>query len=134
LADFGLTPSTLAKVRTIVLATHHNTTTAAAEIIIPALTVFERSGTFINCQFRLQSFAQAVPGPTGVVPDTLSLGRLANVEVANLWQAIATSTPTLAGLNGRLLPAEGVQLDSTPWASFSFPESKLLKFAPVARN
>ena len=134
LADFGLTPSTLAKVRTIVLATHHNTTTAAAEIVIPALTVFERSGTFINCQFRLQSFAQAVPGPTGVVPDTLSLGRLANVEVANLWQAIATSTPTLAGLNGRLLPAEGLQLDSTPWASFSFPESKLLKFAPVARN
>jgi NADH-quinone oxidoreductase subunit G len=134
LVDLGLTPSTLAKVRTIVLATHHNTTTAAAEIVLPALTVFERSGTFINCQFRLQSFAQAVPGPTGVLPDTLTLSRLAGIDTQNLWQAIASSLPTLAGLNGQLLPAEGVQLDSTPWASFSFPESKLLKFAPAVRN
>ena len=39
---------------------------------------------------------------------------------------------TLAGLDGGLLPAEGVPLDGAAFAAHKFPEGKLLKFAPVA--
>ena len=131
-AMLGLPASALAKVRSVVLATHHNVTTAAAEVVLPALTVFERSGTFINCQFRLQSFAQAVPGPTGVLPDALVLARLAGADAAAVWSELSANVPTLAGLDGRLLPAEGVQLDGAAFAAHKFPEGKLLKFAPVA--
>ena len=131
-AMLGLPASALAKVRSVVLATHHNVTTAAAEVVLPALTVFERSGTFINCQFRLQSFAQAVPGPAGVLPDALVLARLAGADAAAVWSELSAEVPTLAGLDGRLLPAEGVQLDGAAFASHKFPEGKLLKFAPVA--
>jgi len=130
-AMLGLPASALAKVRSVVLATHHNVTTAAAEVVLPALTVFERSGTFINCQFRLQSFAQAVPGPTGVLPDALVLARLAGADAATVWSELSANVAMLAGLDGRLLPAEGVQLDGAAFASHKFPEGKLLKFAPV---
>jgi NADH-quinone oxidoreductase subunit G len=131
-ALLGLPASTLAKVRSIVLATHHNVTTAAAEVVLPALTVFERSGTFINCQFRLQSFAQAVPGPTGTLPDVQILARLARADAAVVWAELSADIPMLAGLDGRLLPAEGVPLDGAAFAAHKFPEGKLLKFAPVA--
>ena len=129
-AMLGLPASTLAKVRSVVLATHHNVTTAAAEVVLPALTVFERSGSFINCQFRLQSFAQAVPGPTGVLPDALVLARLAGADAA-VWSELSANVATLTGLDGRLLPADGVQLDGSAFAAHKFPEGKLLKFAPV---
>jgi NADH-quinone oxidoreductase subunit G len=42
-----------------------NATSAAAKVVIPTLTVFEKSGTFVNQQFRIQKFAKAVPGPPG---------------------------------------------------------------------
>ena len=130
-STLGLSPSTLAKVRVVVMATHHGVTTAAAEIVLPGLTVFERSGSFINCQFRLQAFAQAIPGPVGVLPDAAVLARLAGINMANIWSELAAAVPALAGVNGALLPAEGVQLDSQTWAAHRFPETKLLKFAPV---
>jgi len=129
----GLPASTLAKVRSVVLATHHDVTTAAAEIVLPVLSVFERSGTFVNCQFRLQAFAQAVPGPAGVLPDLLVLAKLAGADATSTWSDLATNVPALAGLNGALLPAGGVQLDGAAWSAVPFPEGKLLKFAPVAQ-
>ena len=132
-AMLGLHAETLAKVRSVVLATHQSVTTAAAEVVLPALSVFERSGTFINCQFRLQAFAQAVPGPTGALPDLLVLAKLAGVDAHGIWADLAAHVPALAGLNGALLPADGVQLDGSAWSALPFPEGKLLKFAPAAR-
>jgi NADH-quinone oxidoreductase subunit G len=129
----GLPASTLAKVRSVVLATHHDVTTAAAEIVLPVLSVFERSGTFVNCQFRLQAFAQAVPGPAGVLPDLLVLAKLAGADATSIWSDLAANVHALAGLNGALLPAGGVQLDGAAWSAVPFPEGKLLKFAPVAQ-
>jgi NADH-quinone oxidoreductase subunit G len=131
-AMLGLEASKLAKVRSVVLATHHNVTTAAAEVVLPALTVFERSGSFINCQFRLQAFAQAIPGPAGTLPDTLLLARLAGADAKAVWSELAANIPQLAGLDGAKLPAEGVALDGAAFAALRFPEGKLLKFAPVA--
>ncbi len=129
----GLHAETLAKVRSVVLATHQSVTTAAAEVVLPALSVFERSGTFVNCQFRLQAFAQAVPGPAGALPDLLVLAKLAGVDANGVWADLAANVPALAGLNGALLPADGVQLDGSAWSALPFPEGKLLKFAPATR-
>ena len=69
LAAAGLTAAQLGKVGVVYLGTHANATSAAAKVVIPTLTVFEKSGTFINQQFRIQKFAQAVPGPQGVADD-----------------------------------------------------------------
>ncbi len=86
----GLTDAQLAKVSIIYLGTHRNATSAAANppegggqgparlwrIVIPTLTVFEKSGSFVNQQFRLQKFAKAVPGPAGVADDLVTLSNL----------------------------------------------------------
>ncbi|NBX34105.1 hypothetical protein EBR16_01870 [bacterium] len=77
-------------------------------------------------------FAQAVPGPAGTLPDSLLLARLAGVDAKNVWTELAAAVPTLAGLDGAKLPAEGVALDGAAWSHHKFPEGKLLKFAPVA--
>ncbi|MFN5804055.1 MAG: molybdopterin-dependent oxidoreductase, partial [Opitutia bacterium] len=127
----GVPATLLAKVRTVVIGTHADATTAAAEVVIPGLTVFEKNGTLINCQFRLQAFAQAVPGPAGVMPDALTIARLADADAAQVWKELS-ALPQLAGLDGTRLPAEGVPLDGSAWSSVRFPEGRLLKHAPSA--
>jgi hypothetical protein len=67
-----------------------------------------------------------------VLPDALVLARLARADAATVWAELSADVPMLAGLDGRLLPAEGVQLDGAAFAAHKFPEGKLLKFAPVA--
>ncbi|HYD82452.1 MAG TPA: 2Fe-2S iron-sulfur cluster-binding protein, partial [Opitutus sp.] len=61
----GLTTEQLAKVAVIYLGTHANATSAVARVVFPTLTVFEKSGTFVNQQFRIQKFNKAIPGPAG---------------------------------------------------------------------
>jgi NADH-quinone oxidoreductase subunit G len=72
----GLTAAQLAKIGVIYLGTHRNATSEAAQIVIPTLTVFEKSGTFVNQQFRLQKFAKAVPGPADVADDLVTFSNL----------------------------------------------------------
>jgi len=138
--SLGLDAATLAKVRLVTLGTHLDATSAAAEVALPGLTVFERSGHFVNCQFRLQSFLQAIPGPAGARPDAEILGRLlsavegrpAAFDAAAVWQELAAFQPALAGLAAGRIPAEGIVLDGSAWRHLPFPERKLLKFAAQA--
>ena len=55
-APLQKSPAQLAKVSIVYLGTHQNTTTAPAKVVIPTLTVFEKNGTFVNQQFRIQKF------------------------------------------------------------------------------
>jgi NADH-quinone oxidoreductase subunit G len=127
----GLSAQLLSKVRVIVIATHKNATTDTAEVVLPGLTVFERSGSFINCQFRLQSFVQAIPGPAGTLPDSSYLARFAGLNVDSLWKELAQHVPALAGLAHGKIPEDGIVIDSSKWSSITFPEGRLLKFAPA---
>ncbi len=65
----GLSEAQLKKVSVIYLGTHSNATTALATVVIPGLTVFEKNGTFVNQQFRIQKFYKAVPAPAGIRED-----------------------------------------------------------------
>ncbi|MBP6506995.1 MAG: (2Fe-2S)-binding protein, partial [Opitutaceae bacterium] len=69
LAMAGLSAAQLAKVSVIYLGTHANATSAAAKVVLPTLTVFEKSGTFVNQQFRLQKFSKAIPAVAGTTDD-----------------------------------------------------------------
>ena len=136
----GLSAEQLAKVAVIYLGTHANATSAAAAVVVPTLTVFEKNGTMVNQQFRLQKFAQAVPGPAGTTDDRTALaaltsaagGESAGADLAGIWAALAAAVPQLAPVSYANLPATGLLLDSTPWASLAFPEGKSLHFEPAA--
>jgi NADH-quinone oxidoreductase subunit G len=140
LAAAGLTAAQLAQVSIIYLGTHRNATSDAARVVIPTLTVFEKAGSFVNQQFRLQKFAPAVPGPAGVADDLATLGRLLAAvggvklaaDLTGLWAALAAEVPALAGTTHATIPATGQLLDGAAWAGLPFVEGETLHFKPAA--
>ena len=135
----GLTAAQLAKVSVIYLGTHANATSAVAKVVIPTVTVFEKAGTFINQQFRIQKFIQAVPSLAGAHNDIAALAALSAAagsavpsEIGTLWPVIAAEVPALATMLYKNIPETGLLLDSTPWAGLSFTEGETLHFKPAA--
>ena len=135
----GLTAAQLAKVTVIYLGTHANGTSAVAKVVIPTVTVFEKAGTFINQQFRIQKFIQAVPPLAGAHNDLAALAALSAAagssvpsEIGTLWPVIAAEVPALATMLYKNIPETGLLLDSTPWAGLPFAEGETLHFKPAA--
>ncbi len=135
----GLTGAQLAKVAVIYLGTHQNATSAVASVMMPTLTVFEKAGTLVNQQFRLQKFARAVPGLAGVSDDLVTLSHLLNAlsgaplgsTLGALWPIIAAEVKVLAHATYDTLPSTGLLLDSTSWAGLPFVEGETLHFKSV---
>ncbi|MBI4623116.1 MAG: (2Fe-2S)-binding protein [Verrucomicrobia bacterium] len=140
LAAAGLTATQLAKISIVYLGTHANATSAVAKVAVPTLTVFEKSGTFVNQQFRLQKFSRAVPGPVGATDDLVVLAKLVAAatgtkiadEIGPLWSVLATEVPALRTVTVANLPATGLLLDGTPWAVLPFAEGATLHYKPAA--
>nr|MBP6505975.1 molybdopterin-dependent oxidoreductase [Opitutaceae bacterium] len=141
LAAAGLSAAQLAKVSVIYLGTHANATSAAAKVVLPTLTVFEKSGTFVNQQFRLQKFSKAIPAVAGTTDDLVVLAKLTTAasgavvadNLAGIWQALAAAVPGLNATTFANLPATGLLLDRTPYAALPFAEGETLHFKPAAK-
>ena len=139
LAAAGLTAEQISQVNVVYLGSHANTTSAHAGVVVPTLTVFEKSGSFVNQQFRLQKFAKAVPGLSGAVDDLAALDQLlvavggdaVGSDVNAVWATLTTEVTALATTTFRTLPQTGLLLDSTPWANLAFPEGETLHFKPA---
>jgi NADH-quinone oxidoreductase subunit G len=135
----GLSPEQVAKVSVIYLGTHANATSAVARVLIPTLTVFEKHGTFVNQQFRIQRFAKAVPGVVGATDDLLVLSRLVAAaggpvlggDVGAVWASISAAVPALGTMTYANIPDTGLLLDAGPWAALPFPEGATLHFKPA---
>jgi NADH-quinone oxidoreductase subunit G len=139
LAAAGVGPESLAKVQVIYLGTHSNATSARARVVLPTLTVFERSGTLVNQQFRIQKFARAVPGAPGAADDLLVLSRLVaaaggpalGADISSLWASITREVPALAAMSYDSIPDSGLLLDAAPWSGLAFAEGPSLHFQPA---
>jgi NADH-quinone oxidoreductase subunit G len=140
LAAAGITEAQLAKVRVVYLGTHANPTSAAARVLVPTLTVFEKNGTLVNQQFRIQRFAKAVPGVDGAVDDLAALAGLVaaagapalGADMGSVWAAIASEVPALSGVSYASIPDTGLVLDSASWSGLPFIEGPSLHFKPHA--
>jgi len=139
LAAAGISAAQRAKVSIVYLGTHQNATSAAAKIVIPTLTVFERSGTFVNQQYRIQKFGPAVPAAPGATDDLLALSRLVAAaggsqpgsDIHSVWAALAAEVPALGTMQYRNIPETGLLLDGGPWASLSYIEGETLHYRPA---
>jgi NADH-quinone oxidoreductase subunit G len=139
LAAAGLSEAQLAKVRLAAVGTDLGAAAARAEAALAGLTVFEKSGTFVNRQFRLQKFHAAVPGPAGAADDLALLAALLSALAGTpapstpeaVWRALAAEVPQLAGLTFAAIPADGVALDGSAFAPVAFPADTGLHFGPV---
>jgi NADH-quinone oxidoreductase subunit G len=134
----GLSPEQLARVRVIYIGTHANSTSDMAEVVVPASTVFEKEGSFINQQFRLQSFERAVPAPQGIRPDVAILGDILGrisgetepMTTADVWEKMSAAVPALAGMSLATIAPQGVALEVGSLAELSFPEGASLHYEP----
>jgi NADH-quinone oxidoreductase subunit G len=135
LALAGLTPAHLAKVSIVYLGTHANAASTAAKVVIPTQSLFEKNGTLVNQQFRIQKFARAVPAPGGATDDIVVLAKLAGLaaaDVASVWKLIAAEVPALGTMTYANIPETGLLLDATPFAALPFVEGETLHYKPAA--
>jgi NADH-quinone oxidoreductase subunit G len=135
LAAAGLSAAQFGKVSIVYLGTHANATSAAAKIVIPTLSVFEKNGTFVNQQFRIQKFAKSVPAPAGTTDDLVALAKLAGVaatDVTSAWKLLAAEVPALGTMSYANIPETGLLLDSTAFLALPFVEGETLHYKPAA--
>jgi NADH-quinone oxidoreductase subunit G len=142
LAALGFSEAILQRVQIIYLGSHANRTSDLAQVVLPGLTAFEKSGSFVNQQWRVQRFFQAVPGPAGAVPELNLLAQLVArtggaggaVPAApqQVWELLAARVPALAGWTWQSLGATGRVLDASAWAHLAFPEGRSLHYDPAA--
>lgn len=138
LTEAGLDATHLAKVKLIYLGTHHGPSSQNAVVEIPTLTVFEKAGSFVNQQFRVQTFALAVPGPDGVLPGvgafaallTALTGEPMEASVAAVWEAMASAVPEFRGMRFTDIPPTGQLVDANRFAALPFVEGVGLHFTP----
>jgi len=141
LIESKVDPEQLLGVPVVFLGTHENATSKLAKVVIPTLTSFEKSGSFINRSFSLQAFQQAVPGPAGLLPDVSILARLISElldgveqdsDLDGIWREMARlSSSPLKGLSFSELKQEMIQLDGSKWAGLPFVEGKALHYEPA---
>jgi len=140
-ADIG--KDDLKKLRFVCMGSHFCETSQYANVEVPLLTVFEKSGSFINQQFRLQKFAQAVPGPSGVMSDIAFLCALLealggkapkSATPEGVWELMSREIPQLSGISFASIPPDGQPLDGSAFASQPFIEGKSLHYAPAGAS
>jgi len=140
LSALGLTEEQIKKVDIVYLGTQKNATSEEASVVLPSRTVFEKAGTFINQEFRLQKFEAAIPGIKGTESDLTILSTLAarasssvatDVSVASVWEKLRAACPVLANVDYAKIPDTGTLLDASPWANIAFPETGSLKWKPA---
>jgi NADH-quinone oxidoreductase subunit G len=140
LTEAGLTDAQLAKISIVYLGTHRNATSDAADVLLPTLSVFEKGGTFVNQQFRIQKFSPAVPGPAGATNDLAVMNRLIEAvgirrsqtgDLAGVWSEISAAVRALAGVSYANIPDMGLSLDAALWAALPFVEGESLHHKPV---
>ncbi len=140
LTSSGIDSDIIEGVPTVYLGTHANATFELANVVIPTLTSFEKSGSFINRNFRLQSFKQSVPGPAGLLPDLHLIASLINsfnevkqsADLAEVWKQIGKPhTSVFKGLSFSQISSEGTQLNGSKWDGLLFAEKEALHYTPA---
>ena len=133
----GLAREHLDQVTLLYIGTHENETSQQAKVVLPGLTVFEKSGTFVNQQFRVQKFEPAISGPPGLFPDSdLLLQLLACVQettftslsVTAIWDQIVAQIPLLTKVHYDTLPDEGQCVSGSAFSDLPFCEGKTLHY------
>ena len=133
----GVDEALLKGVDIIYVGTEENETSKLATVVIPSLTVFEKAGSFVNQNFRIQKFAAAIPGLKGVYPDLVTFAKLAEAvgcenvasTIGGVWSSIQTTIPELAALSYQSVPEEGAILDASRFSKLEFCEGKTLHYA-----
>jgi NADH-quinone oxidoreductase subunit G len=135
----GVDPESLKEAKLLYLGAVHANCTQYAAVEIPLLTVFEKSGSFVNQQFRVQKFAQAVPGPAGVLHGLSTFTRLLSQlnedsviapSPSAVWKEMQATVPEFSGMEFERIPSTGALVSGSRFDGIPFVEGKGLHFEP----
>lgn len=140
LTALGVSQTTLKKTNLIYFGNKQNPSSDVATVVLPLACIFEKSGTFVNQQFRLQKFQAAIPAPTDIVPGekliseilTLS-GKQVGLDLSNtkaIWEDMAKNIAEFTDMAFDKIPDSGRLLDASNFQDIEFPETKTLHFEP----
>jgi formate dehydrogenase major subunit len=145
LANAHATRAALERLELVVVQDIFLTETArlAGTVFLPVATNFEKDGTFMNAERRVQRLRTAVRPPAGVRTDQEVLGELAArlggprnfaaADAAGVWDEIRQVWPAVAGISYARLEAGGLQW---PCPSLDHPGTRVLhgkEFAKAVR-
>ncbi len=125
------------KANVIYCSSAENATSACAKVCVPLENEFEKSGMWINRQFRLQSFEAAVERPKGVSSTVAFVAELlakiggdefSEPGVELVRRVMAQRVPQLEGCQN--IPEEGMPIDGSAFSRVAFPEGPAFKYAP----
>jgi NADH-quinone oxidoreductase subunit G len=109
----------------IALATHETSTTARADVILPAFTMWEQEGTIVSMTGRAQRLRPGAQGPAGAAAGWELLVALAHYlgappvyrTAAAAFAHTAARTPALAGLDADAIGTGGARIGPPPPAA-----------------
>ncbi|MEK9772610.1 MAG: 2Fe-2S iron-sulfur cluster-binding protein [Opitutae bacterium] len=142
----GVSEEHLQKVALVYLGTETNSSARLADIVLPGLSVFEKSGTFINRSFLIQAFEKSVPGPTGLQSQVAVLAEIIqqlspeasipSSDLDDIWNSINNAQDSvLYSIRYSDVKKAAVQLDGSDWSHLNFVEQQALHYpAPILRS
>lgn len=140
LADSGISSENLKNTDIIFVGSHQNSTSVLSKIVIPGLTVFEKSGSFINRSFLLQSFEEAIPSPVGLKPDWMIYSEILKIisgdysdiqTFDDVWKLFSTENGSiLSQVNFSDSLDHAISIDASEWAGLPFVEKEALNYVP----
>lgn len=143
LLDSKVDAASLSGTEVVFLGTHANETSKSASVVLPTLTAFEKSGSFINRSFYVQAFLQAIPGPAGLIPDLQILSNLISSvdpesdlspDLKKIWIAMSrVRNSPLKGISFSDLKQGTVQIDGSKWENMPFVEKSALHHNPMMK-
>lgn len=116
-----------------------NETAQMADVILPAASFAEKSGTFTNTERRVQLVRPLVEPPGEALPDWSIIAQLANklgadwryASTSDIFTEMATLTPQYAGLSHARLESGGIQW---PCPNDDHPGTAVLHVGRFARG
>ncbi len=139
LPNRSATRAALARLETVIVQDLFINETARefATVFLPAASVFEQDGTFMNSERRIQRVRQAVPPPGGARPDwqilcdvARKMGHPAGFDFGSageIWDEVRAAWPGGAGVSGTRLDESGVQwpcrTETSPGTEFLYAEA-----------
>jgi NADH-quinone oxidoreductase subunit G len=139
ITEAGIDIDLLKKVTLVYMGSHHTECSQYAAVELPLLTVFEKTGSFVNQQFRVQKFNQAIPGPDAVLHGLANLTGLVEKLDPNfsmeptpaaVWEAMAGEVTEFTGMTFDSIPGTGTVVPDERFAGLAFVETKGMNFEP----
>ncbi len=136
LIEAGVDKSLLEQVDIIYVGSQQNATSEMAKVVIPSQVVFEKAGSFVNQNFRLQKFEACIPAPQGVKSDAAIITSLraglgdedASSSLAKIWESLSSDVKEFEDLSYSRIPDEGVQLDGSRFDQLNYIETGSLHY------